>query len=135
MFAGYSQHQIYPKICMEQNFVPWDQKIPKGYFRGALTGRHKDKDGNRLDRYKLLWDSLDHPDHLEVNFSNLYVFENDDIPREKLANFGKLELCAEIKYKYMIAIDGHASGWLRGPLILYSSAVPLVIESRFTPLY
>lgn len=126
---------IYPKICMEKHFVPWDQKIAKAAFRGALTGRSLDANGKRQDRSKLLWDSLDYPDHLDINFSNLYVFEDDDIPKEKIAAWGKLELCEEMKHKYMIVIDGHASSWLRGPLMLYSSAVPIVIKSRFTPLY
>ena len=120
---------------MDKHFIPWESKIPKAAFRGALTGRHKDENGNRLDRYKLLWDSLLYPSHLDINFSNLYNFEEDDIPKEKIPRWGKLELCAEINHKYMITIDGHASSWIRGPLILYSSAVPVVIESRFTPLY
>ena len=35
----------------------------------------------------------------------------------------------------MIIIDGNVSSWLRAPLLLFSSAVPVVIESRFVPLY
>jgi len=95
-------------------------------FRGALTGLHKDKNGNRIERYKLLWDSLDHPDHLEVNFSSKYD-SSDDIPKEKEANWGRIEMCADIKYKYIISMDGNSACWLKAPLLLYSSAVPLVI--------
>ena len=123
---------------MEQNYVPWDKKQPKAAFRGWLSGRHYDENGKRLDRYKLLWDSLEFPDHLEVNFINKKVVpELDDIPIEKMekTKWRRVDLCKEIHYKYMIVIDGYASSWCRGPLILYSSAVPLVIESRFTPLY
>ena len=35
----------------------------------------------------------------------------------------------------MIAIDGWASGWLRGPLILLSNCVPIIVESSYKPLY
>lgn len=66
---------------MDEYEIPWWKKTAKAKFRGALTGRHKDENGNRLDRYKLLWDSLDYPDHLEVNYTRGNgAFEDDDIP-------------------------------------------------------
>jgi hypothetical protein len=37
--------------------------------------------------------------------------------------------------KYEIVIDGNASAWLRPLLFLYGKVVPIVIESRFEPLY
>jgi hypothetical protein len=43
-------------------------------------------------------------------------------------------LCEDLDYKYLIAIDGWASGWFRGPSILQSNSVPIVVESSFTPL-
>ena len=136
MFAGYSEHTIFNRICMQKNFMPWEEKIPKAAFRGALTGRHKDVKGNRLDRYKLLWDSLIYPDQLEINFSSYNgKIEDDDIPPEKIAGWGKIDMCSDINHKYMIIIDGNVSSWLRAPMILFSSAVPVVIESRFVPLY
>lgn len=45
------------------------------------------------------------------------------------------DLCEVNDYKYMITLDGHASPWARGPEILYSESVPIVVESKFTPLY
>ena len=35
----------------------------------------------------------------------------------------------------MITIDGNVSSWARGPNILYSDSVPIVVESSNTPLY
>ena len=35
----------------------------------------------------------------------------------------------------MITIDGNVSSWGRGPNILGSDSVPIVVESRGTPLY
>ena len=45
------------------------------------------------------------------------------------------ELCDEIDYKYLIAIDGWVSGWFRGPSVLQSNSVPLVVKTSFTPLF
>jgi hypothetical protein len=44
-------------------------------------------------------------------------------------------LCDELDYKYLISIDGWVSAWFRGPNILQSNSVPLIIESAFTPLF
>ena len=44
-------------------------------------------------------------------------------------------LCEDLNYKYLIAIDGWVSGWLRGPMILKSSSVPIIVESNYKPLY
>ena len=38
-------------------------------------------------------------------------------------------------YKYTITLDGNFSPWARGPSMLYSKSVPLVVESEGTPLY
>ena len=40
-----------------------------------------------------------------------------------------------MNYKYIIAIDGWASGWFRGPMILKSNSVPIIVDSDHTPLY
>ena len=45
------------------------------------------------------------------------------------------ELCHDLDYKYIISIDGETSEFLRGPLILMSTSVPLIVESEWTPLY
>ena len=45
------------------------------------------------------------------------------------------ELCDEIDYKYLIAIDGWVSGWFRGPSILQSNSVPILVDSSYTPLF
>ena len=37
--------------------------------------------------------------------------------------------------KYIIALDGWASGWFRGPMILKSNSVPIIVDSDYTPLY
>jgi hypothetical protein len=54
--------------------------------------------------------------------------------REKHLDARK-ELCEDLDFKYHIAIDGWVSGWLRGPMLLKSNSVPIVVETSFKPLY
>ena len=35
----------------------------------------------------------------------------------------------------MITLDGWVSPWERGPQILYSESVPIIVDSLFSPLY
>ena len=44
-------------------------------------------------------------------------------------------LCEDLRYKYVIAIDGNVSGFSRAPFLLLSNSVPLVVESKYRPLY
>ena len=53
-----------------------------------------------------------------------------NIPKEYHNRFGSYrELCQDLNYKYLIAIDGWVSGWLRAPLILKSNSVPIIVET------
>jgi len=54
--------------------------------------------------------------------------------RSKLLD-ARNELCEDLNNKYHIAIDGWVSGWLRGPLLLKSNSVPIIVETSFKPLY
>lgn len=93
-------------------------------------------DGVRVGRNKLLWDSLEYPDHLDIQMALINDFAHDKPPAEKEKSKKHWPLEFEInKYKYGIHIDGHASSWGRGSMILFSQAVPIVIESKFTPMY
>ena len=44
-------------------------------------------------------------------------------------------LCEDLDHKYIITIDGWTSPWLRGPMILKSNSVPIVVMSKASPLY
>lgn len=82
-----------------------------------------------------MWDSLIFPEHIDFQMSGINdLHENPPPEKSKTKKDWPLEF--EInKYKYGILIDGHASSWGRGLMILYSQAVPIVIESAFTPMY
>jgi hypothetical protein len=45
------------------------------------------------------------------------------------------ELCEDVDHKYIITIDGWTSPWFRGPMLLKSNSVPIVVMSKASPLY
>jgi hypothetical protein len=110
-------------------------------FRGANSGsgRSNGKFKKPIMRTKLkLMSTLaeNHP-YLNVIFSHIN-HQKDWIKKIIPKEYQKLEkkpLHFDLNYKYLIAIDGWVSGWLRGPLILKSNSVPLVVDSKYKPLY
>jgi hypothetical protein len=66
-------------------------------------------------------------DYLKLSAYPEFPYMEFNVPRK--------ELCEVNNYKYMITIDGDVSPWARGPTILYSESVPIVVESKRTPLY
>ena len=131
-------HDSYERIKTVQALeLPWEHKISKAFFRGALTGQPYTLDGKtRVGRNKLMWDSLKYPEHIDFQMALINDFAYLKVPEEKEKTKKHWPLEFEInKYKYAIHIDGHASSWGRGAMILFSQAVPIVIESKFTPMY
>ena len=106
--------------------VPWIEKSDKAFFRGHATGRSA-LNGERRDRSLLMHLSTLYPDHLEVYKTGSDVEE--EIPLEKSTI---VPFTWEVgKKKYCIIIDGHIHSWGRPTIVLYSTCVPLVVESRF----
>lgn len=81
--------------------------------------------------------SNDNPDLIYFGLSdNTHNFKEEDIPDQyKNTLYFREELCTRMDYKYMITIDGYVSPWGRGPLILFSESVLIIVESRNKPLY
>ena len=72
---------------------------------------------------------------MRVKITDFQTVDSGRLPKDYEADKIPEEICDQIQYKYMVIVDGDASSWLRGPLVLYSNAVPLLIETRFAPLY
>lgn len=111
----------------------WKNKVDKALFRGANTGENLDSDGNPRSRLKLMKLSIGNENYLDVYFSMIQHqvdIAKKMIPKEYHHRFSSYrELCEDLHYKYLIAIDGWASGWLRAPLILKSNSVPIIVET------
>ena len=116
---GHKGYNKLYKIQLMESAIPWKKKVAKAFFRGAITGRSA-QNGQRVDRSKLLWDSLDHKEHLEVNFNGVSDV-TDEMPEEKIKVAKDFDFEYEInKYKYAIVIDGHVSSWGRSAHVLFS---------------
>ena len=80
--------------------------------------------------------SLENRDILEVHFP--WISHQQDIFDKHIGenkyNIYK-HFCDDLDYKYIISIDGWLSSWMRGPNILQSNSVPLMVETLFQPLY
>ena len=128
--------QIKNTMCMEVNKKTWEEKQDKAYFYGKLTGETYDAKGKFINRLKLMWIAEENQDKIEFGVTKfLDKVKEKDIP-ERFKN-GLLyteELCTKMDYKYMISIDGNISPWGRTPNILNANAVPLIVQSKFTPL-
>ena len=84
--------------------------------------------------------SLENLDKLEVWFTDMTQNAWDKKmsgrllrPKEILPDYikarkGKFKsICEDLNYKYIITIDGWTSPWFRGPMILKSNSVPIVV--------
>lgn len=82
-----------------------------------------------------MWLAEENQDMIEFGVTKfLDKVKMEDIPERFKSLLFTEEMCTKMEYKYMISIDGNISPWGRTPNILYADAVPIVVESQFTPL-
>ena len=136
MFAGHTT-KIEPcleKIDELRGAVPWERKRPVAFFGGVPSGRRlRDRSGTLYGRARLYKYAADHPDLLDVSFAEIRDQEQylKDLAPNKEPRY--VDLCSANDSKYMIAIDGYLSGWMRPQMILYGDSVPIIIESMGKP--
>ena len=135
VFLTQYQDQVVPALeCVDRNQRPWDQLLDFAFFKGKMAGRTH-VDAKHEDRLNLAHLADKNGQHLRVSITDLAGVDKSRMPTAFEVDPLSEPICEQIKYKYMIVVDGDASSWLRGPLLLYSNAVPVVIETRFAPLY
>lgn len=100
-----------------------------------MSGR-TDVDVPMQDRLLLVNTADKFPNHLKIKITSFNGVDSGRLPKDFEEDKVDEEICEQLNhYKYMVIVDGDSSSWLRAPLILYSNAVPLLIETRFAPLY
>jgi hypothetical protein len=129
--ARYDERQIYARICMDKNRVDWDKKQSQAYFRGALSSQL---------RLEMFWLAEQKPEMFDLYVTFLDYFRIEQLPEKyRIHNHGKVAkfyaLCDQQQYKYMLSLDGLVSGWERFYQILYSESVPVLVESKYSPIY
>jgi hypothetical protein len=64
MFINYPDNIIYFKSCSDEYRTNWNNKKPMAYFKGSMTGKPFDKNGEHIGRYKLMQLKMDNPDDI-----------------------------------------------------------------------
>ena len=86
--------QIINCMCINDNNVPWEQKVDKVYFAGKLTGWTYDEDGKYINRLKMVHIATENPDMFEVHPTNPYDYKYDEHAKKSWGT--KLEDIPEI---------------------------------------
>jgi hypothetical protein len=118
--------------------VKWEDKIPVALFRGSATGSMELKynqrlqisnldkklnNKNLLDAGIVSWNSRDKIDsNLQINYIKPYLFDF------KLKE--KIPMNEQIKYKYIINIDGHSNP-NRTSYLLQINSLIMIVESKY----
>jgi len=85
--------------------IEWNKKINKIFWRGTNTGFD---DLNKNERYKIVKFATQNPEFFDVGFSN-FVFTGKNPKKNEF--YIKKDNCLpkdQLKYKYLLAIDGNA---------------------------
>lgn len=125
------------------NFIKWEDKIETAFFRGSATGSMELEYNQRLQIAQLdfiwnktkpnllnagivSWNSRDKIDSkLQVNYIKPSIMIKQGI---KLKN--KMPMNEQIKFKYILNIDGHSSP-NRTSYLLQCGSLMLMVESKF----
>lgn len=132
-----------PSYFKVENDVPWDEKIPTAFFRGSATGSMEVQCNQRLMITKLdyewrntkptlldagivSWNSRDKIDSsLQINYikpkemNAIGIYLKPRVPMNE-----------QIKYKYIVNIDGHSKP-NRTMYLLQSGSLMFVVDSAF----
>ncbi|NGX64102.1 MAG: hypothetical protein KR126chlam6_01527 [Candidatus Anoxychlamydiales bacterium] len=120
-------------ICKAALHLSWSQKQSLAFWRGTTTGF---LDIEKNERYKVVKLAKRYPQLIDANFSNICQL-SDDNQKYLIENFGvknNISPIEQLKYKYLISIDGNAFGgsffWQ-----LFSNSVILKNKSSYLEWY
>jgi hypothetical protein len=132
--------KLFPKDCSQSVFdpVPFADKIPKAVFRGGTTGCGTTIESN--PRLGLAHLSTLHPDLLDAGITNwnLRPRKTKDSPYLQFIDPGALPFglvdrltpAQQMRYKYIVNVDGHVSAYRLGNELRMGSVI-LLVESRY----
>ncbi len=135
--------RLFKRIDNANQHYNWDDKINKIFWRGSTTGKsegaYRLDNFDKLPRVSLVILSKLYPDLIDAQFTYHMraSFDQDDKKLKKILKllFGKgfLHIAEEdhLKYKYLIAVDGNTSPWIRVPWIMLSNSVLVRQESSY----
>ena len=104
-------------------------KITSAIFVGSSTGSLDPKTNERL---QLCNKYINHP-NIKCSINNFYQIDMNKIietyPNYQLFKSSNIDIQAQLKYKYVISVDGNTTAWDRIPWILNSKSLCLKKKS------
>jgi hypothetical protein len=125
-FIAYEGYVSNLKLIDEKR-VKWDDKIKKCLWRGTLN--------NGSDKNFIEWEDKDGKNQRQYFID---VYGNDKFPLIDAETSGAstyLTIDEQIKYKYLLDIDGWSSAWSATVWKLYSGSVLLKVDSVWKQWY
>ncbi len=141
LIASKKWKSIINRVSVAKDNYPWDNKIEKIFWRGASTGSksinfYNVSNIDKLIRLKLVFLSKLFPDKIDAVITKFPEFSSGYDGKKLLSIMKILYKNADpvseeehLKYKYLIAVDGNTSPWVRVPWILSSNSVLLRQET------
>lgn len=126
---GYEETRDFYK----KNIVPWEQKMPIVFWRGATTGISPTGLWKDLQRIKLcaIASSAVNHDHFDIGLSGIVQLSKQDA--NHIEALGYLRQFIPIKvsntYKYLVDVDGNSNAWSALFQKLLSGSVVLKVAS------
>jgi len=96
--------KLIDSIKKEAVKISWDKKKDQVFWRGTSTGF---ENLNKNERFKIVKFSKRYPDVFDVYFSSVLPFHEKEIDKQFIIS-DKFPPYLQIKYKYLLAIDGNA---------------------------
>ena len=137
-----SWKELLSRINLANYKYNWEDKQSKIFWRGGTTGgsegAYQLSNFDKLPRIALIILSKLYPDLIDAKFTYYMesAFNKNGKDLRKILDllFGKdlykVKEEDHLKYKYLIAIDGNTSPWVRVPWIMYSNSVLVKQESN-----
>lgn len=120
---------------LAKNRLPWDDRLPVAFWRGATTGmRPGPRDWRALERIRLceIARRHQHTSLFDVGISNIVQFSDPDVIQEIMESglvLGRVPWEDWGRYKYLIDIDGNSSPYSNLHQRLLTGSPVLKVES------
>ncbi len=118
---------------IDQNYVPWTERIPKAFWRGSSTGSTASPgDWKSLPRVKLCQLGQRHSQTFDFGISGIVQFDDQVAAAIKAAELMRSPLPQHEfqRWKYLVDIDGNTNAWEGLFTKLYTGSPVLKIASN-----
>ncbi|MBC6477192.1 MAG: hypothetical protein GDA56_04785 [Hormoscilla sp. GM7CHS1pb] len=125
------------KTQLDSNWIPWENRQAIAYWRGSATGdKISDREWRMMARFRLCQfvTDLENKDLFDMKITRITNRFSSPEVIEEIKNSGFIAPFSaaidQVKYKYLLDIDGHASTWTGLFLRLLTGSTVLKVDSE-----